>query len=227
MAKGRRPQPVGEPRPPDLSRALERIDAERFLRHSHWDEVELIGPDLALVEAVEPRLANVRIDGGDLGEARLVHLTLDDSELLRLGAANVKAERAVLRRVRIEGARLTGTTFEQAEFADVRIEDTRLDYVSFNRARLADVVFARCNMSEVDFTGARLLRVRFEGCNLTGAEFQDASLTTCEMAGCEIDGARSITALRGVAMPMGDILAAAPQFAAALGISVLEDTRPD
>ncbi|MDO9353221.1 MAG: pentapeptide repeat-containing protein [Solirubrobacteraceae bacterium] len=222
MARAKQPRLVGEPRPPALSRRLERIEAERFLRHPTWEEVELIDPDLALVEAIEPRLTNLRIEGGDLGDAKLVHLTLDDSELVRVGAANVKAERAVLRRVRIEGARMTGTALGEAELADVRIEDSRLDYVGFGRARLVDVVFSRCSLRDVDFTGTRLLRVRFDGCDLTAAEFQDASFSGCEMIGCTIDDARSIASLRGVAMPMGDILASAPAFAAALGITVLE-----
>ncbi len=218
MASSRQQRAVGEPRSPEIARTLERIDPDRFVRHSHWEEVLLVDPDLALIEAIEPRITTIRVEGGDLGDAKLVHLTLEDAELLRVSATNVKAESAVLRRVRFDEARLTGTNLGQAELYDVAFDGVRLDYATFNRARLIDVRFSRCDLREVDFTGARLDRVRFESCDLSLAEFQGAEFKRCEMVGCTLDGAKAVAALRGIAMPIGDILAAAPAFAAALGI---------
>lgn len=223
MAPSKQQRPIGKPRSPEIGRALERIDVDRFTRHSRWEEVDLVDPDLALIEAVEPRLSTLRIDGGDLGDAKLVHMTLEDGEVLRVSATNVKAESAVLRRVRISGARLTGTNFGQASLNDVAFEETRLDYVTFSRARLSDVLFSGCDLREADFTGTRLDRVRFERCDLSLAEFQSAEFARCEMRGCTLDGAKAVTSLRGVAMPVGDIIASATAFAAALGITELHD----
>jgi uncharacterized protein YjbI with pentapeptide repeats len=65
--------------------------------------------------------------------------------------------------------------------------------------------------------------VRFDRCDLTEADFTGAQFTRCEMRGCTIDGAKGIEALRGVAMPYADVIAAAATLAAALGITVISD----
>lgn len=216
-------KPVGEPVAPYLPRSLERITADAFMLHSHWEDIELVDPDLALTEAVEPRLQSLRIDGGDIGDARLVHLTLDDSELLRLSAANVKAERAVVGRSRLHAVRMTGADLTLGEFRDVSFEDCRADFTSFNAARLQDVRFSGCMLRDADFGGARLTRVRFDRCDLSEVDFTGAEFSRCEMRGCTIDGAKGIDSLRGVAMPYADVIAAAAVLAGALGITIAGD----
>jgi uncharacterized protein YjbI with pentapeptide repeats len=216
-------KPIGEPEAPGIRPALERITVDAFLRHSRWEDVDLVDADLALAEAIEPRLSGVRIDGGDLGDMRIRHLVVEDSELLKVNAANVKADSAVLRRVLIDAARITGADMKLAELSDVTFRDCRGDFVSFNSARLQDVLFVGCNLREIDLTGTRLERVRFERCDLSQADFADASFRRCEMRECTIEGARGVTSLSGVAMPYGDLIAAAPVFAGALGVQLIDE----
>jgi len=45
----------------------------------------------------------------------------------------------------------------------------------------------------------------------------------CVLRDCVLDGIRGIEALRGAAMPWPDLVAAAGELAAALGIAVLEE----
>jgi uncharacterized protein YjbI with pentapeptide repeats len=216
-------KPIGEPEAPGLRRALERITVDAFLKHSRWEDVELIDADLALEEALEPRLSGVRIDGGDLGDMLIRHLVVEDSELLRVNAANVKAEGAVLRRVLLSAARVTGANLTLAEVRDVTLRECRGDFVSFNRARLENVRFVDCNLREVDFTGTRLDRVRFDRCDLTQADFAGATFRRCEMRECTLDDARGVPSLAGVAMPYADVIAAAAVFAGALGVTLISD----
>jgi uncharacterized protein YjbI with pentapeptide repeats len=216
-------KPVGEPVAPYLPRSLERVATDRFIQRSSWEDVELVDPDLALIEAVEARLNSLRIDGGDLGDARLIHVTLEDSELVRVSAANVKAERAVIGRSRLHAVRMTGADLTLAELRDVAFEECRADFTSFNGGRLEDVRFSDCLLRDADFGRARMIRVRFDRCDLSEVDFTGADFSRCEMRGCTLDGAKGIEALRGVAMPYADVIGAAATLAAALGITVLSD----
>lgn len=162
-------------------------------------------------------------NGGDAGDGRFTHLVIEDSEVLRINAANAKAVAAVLRRTRLEAVRMTGVDLSQAELGEVSFTACRSDFATFNRARLVNVCFEDCNLRETDFGAARLSRVRFDRCDLTGAEFGGAELSRCEMRGCTLDDVRGVASLAGTAMPMADILAAAGVFAGALGIRTLTD----
>lgn len=219
----RKDKPIGEPAAPTLPRSLERITADTFTRHSRWEDVEIVDADLALVDAVEPRLTSVRMDGGDIGDGRLAHLVVEDSEILRVNAANARAVAAVLRRTRLEAVRMTGVDLSQAELGEVSFAECRGDFATFNRARLVNVRFVDCNLREVDFGAARLDRVRFDRCDLAGADFSGAEVTRSEMRGCTIDDARGVASLSGMAMPMADILSAASVFAGALGVRLIGD----
>jgi hypothetical protein len=50
-----------------------------------------------------------------------------------------------------------------------------------------------------------------------------ASFARCELRGCILDGMRGADRLRGVAMPWEDIVASAGTFAAAVGVTVIDD----
>lgn len=218
-----RDKPVGFPAAPKLRKGLQTVDAETFTRHSRWEEVLLQEPDLALLEASLAHLSGCRIEGGDLGEARLTSLSLDDCELVRTNVANAHAERALVRRVKLDAVRMTGLDLTGAELRDVHAEHCRGDLVSFNGGRLLDVAFEDCVLRDVDFRGARLERVRFDRCDLSLADFSGAEFKRCEMRGCTLERARGVQSLRGVAMPWVDVMAAAGVFAGALGILPLAD----
>lgn len=211
------------PTPPELPAGLESVTAEQLTRHSRWEDIEVDGADLALLEAVEGRLRSSRLSGGDIGDARLVHLVLEDTELLGVNAAAVRAEGATIRRSRLRLLRLTGANLSAAELYDVALAECRADYVSFNRARLQDVHLDGCNLREADFTGARLERVRFDRCDLTGADFAQATFTRCEMHGCTLEGAKGVASLSGVRMPWHDIVSSAGVFAAAIGVHGIDE----
>jgi uncharacterized protein YjbI with pentapeptide repeats len=78
-------------------------------------------------------------------------------------------------------------------------------------------------VNECDFYGATLTDVLFERCDLREAVFSGAKLERVELRGCELTGLHGVEALRGVRMPLTDVLANALLFASALEVDVLDD----
>ncbi len=91
------------------------------------------------------------------------------------------------------------------------------------QAKLERVVFAGCVLQDATFEQAQLRDVRFEHCDLTGATLGQVRLERVELAGCALQDVRSVTDLRGAAMPWPDLVEHAGTLAAALGIGVLDD----
>jgi uncharacterized protein YjbI with pentapeptide repeats len=101
--------------------------------------------------------------------------------------------------------------------------DCRIDLSSFGATRLDQVVFERCLLMQADFQEASLRAVRFVDCDLSEADLMDARFDRCELRGCTIDGIRGAARLRGISMPWEDIVASVGTFAAAVGVTVLDD----
>jgi uncharacterized protein YjbI with pentapeptide repeats len=105
------------------------------------------------------------------------------------------------------------------------LSDCRVDLASFAATRLDQVIFERCLLTQADFQEATLRAVRFVDCDLTEADLAQVRFERCEMRGCTIDAIRGAERLRGVAMPWEDIVASVGTFAAALGVTILDDDR--
>jgi uncharacterized protein YjbI with pentapeptide repeats len=78
-------------------------------------------------------------------------------------------------------------------------------------------------MTESDFYEAQLSSVMFTDCDLTGATLTGATSTGIEMRGCDLTSTHSPERLRGVRMPWPDVIRTAGEFAAGIGIEVLEE----
>jgi uncharacterized protein YjbI with pentapeptide repeats len=100
--------------------------------------------------------------------------------------------------------------------------DCRMDLAFFAAARLNRVRFEHCRLDEADFTEARLGSVVFADCTLPRAVWSEASLSGCEIRGSDISGSVSLDRLRGVRMPVADVLSCATDLATALGIEIVE-----
>jgi len=64
--------------------------------------------------------------------------------------------------------------------------------------------------------------VLFTDCDLAGASLAGATFTRCELRRCRLEGIGNPERLRGVRMPMADVVQAADVLAAAAGIEILE-----
>jgi uncharacterized protein YjbI with pentapeptide repeats len=183
-------------------------------------------PDLPLEPATDGWTA-ARLEAADHAEAGLAGLRITDCELHRCNLANVRARGATLTRVAFKGCRLTGITLSDGHLTDVTFDDCRIDLASFSESNFERVVFADCLLVRSDFLAARLHDVRFKRCDMTDIDISDASSRNSELRGCTLDGLRGAASLRNVAMPWGDVIAAAGLFAQALGVRVLSDADSD
>lgn len=211
---------------PQLPQALEQLEPshpEALAHDTTYAEVALTDTDLAGQHARGVTLESVHLRRVDLSGSRLEQLGVLDATFTGCNLANVHARGSDLSRVLIESSRLTGTVFLESGLRDVTFRGCRIDLASFAHCRLTRVTFDDCILTQSDFLGAQLDSVRFHACDLAEADLRNARLRRCELRRCGLDGLQGVDRLRGAAMPWADIVERADQWAAALGISVLEE----
>ena len=150
-------------------------------------------------------------------------LDLVDERLARPDLANVVAHRGSLVRVDVEDGRLTGFGVPEGFLLDVTFRGCRMDLAAFPLARLRRVGFEDCRLEEADFREAELTEVRFERCDLSRADFTNARCTGTKIRRCVVEGLGGAASLKGVAMTWEDVVAGAGLWAAALGITLVDD----
>jgi uncharacterized protein YjbI with pentapeptide repeats len=163
---------------------------------------------------------------GSLAGAHLHDVHLHDCELDGADLANLDLRGGALARLTLRNCRLTGAQLIESSIRDVTFVDCRLDFAVLALSRLDRVTLRGCELREASLEQTQMRDVRFERCDLSRAMFGQAQLLRVELDGCRLDGLRSIADLRGAAMPWPDVVAGAGAFAAALGITVLEDDEP-
>jgi uncharacterized protein YjbI with pentapeptide repeats len=195
------------------------VDPAQLEDESRHEAAELTGAGELAVRSLTLAESELR---GSLAGSRLPDLHLADSVIRGADLANVRAQKAALRRVAVEEARLTGAELAEASLSDVTFSGCRIDLASLAVTRMERVVFADCDMRETSLAEAVLRDVRFERCDLGGAELDRIRLQRVELHGCRLDGIRSVENLRGAAMPWDDIVGNAGLLAAAVGIRATE-----
>jgi uncharacterized protein YjbI with pentapeptide repeats len=161
----------------------------------------------------------------DLDEAQEPSLEIGDlvdALVANADWTNQRSPRLALKRVEVRQTRLTGAELSEATLADVVFDDCRLDLATLRFAKLERVVFRDCLMTECDFYEASIKDVLFERCNLRESTLSSVKIERVELRGCELAGVQGIEALRTARMPWNDVLSAAPLFAQALGIEILD-----
>jgi len=213
--------PIG-PASPDLPDELAGFERPATLSGQELEQVLLERSDLADVDASRLRLVESRLVIVDLTGARLEHATLRDLVVTEGSWANVRARGVTLRRIELDRVRLTGADLTAGVLEDVTFVDCRFDLASFRTAKLSSVRFQGCRMEEADFHGATLTSCLFDDCVLTRAAWSAATFTRSEMRGVDLAGAANPEFLRGVRMPWADVVNAAAELAAAVGIEIVD-----
>jgi uncharacterized protein YjbI with pentapeptide repeats len=148
---------------------------------------------------------------------------ISDARVTGEDLANLEAPELSLRRAELVRARLTGVQWTRGTIGDAVFRECRVDLAAFAGTTFERVLFEDCVLTQADFREALLRSVRLERCDLTEADLGGLRIDRVELRGCTLDGVHGLERLRGAAMPWGDIVANAAQFAGALGIRVLED----
>jgi uncharacterized protein YjbI with pentapeptide repeats len=203
--------------------ALEDVEPGDLGHDRVCAEVRLAGGALTGRHAQGVTLESAELRAVDLSGSRLAHLTATDAIFTDCDLANIAGDRADLTRVSIERSRMTGIRLTQGSLRDVTLRGCRVDLASFAGSKLERVTFEDCVMVQTDFLEAQLGSVRFHGCDLVRADLRGARLHQCEFRGSDLSGLLGIESLRGAAMEWPAIVDMAGEWAAALGIEVLDD----
>jgi uncharacterized protein YjbI with pentapeptide repeats len=210
------------PARPDLPHELMSRELPGELRELDLEGVLLERIDLSDREAPNLQLVKSRLEQVDLSGAAVLGAGFRDVIAVGGSWANIRAERATLRNVQLGKLRLTGANLALADIEDATFQDCRIDLASFRFAKLKRVRFENCQMQEVDFYEAKLTSVVFTDCVLAGVTLAGATFTSSEMRGCDLSGAVNPGQLRGVRMAWPDVINAAGELAAAVGIEIVE-----
>jgi uncharacterized protein YjbI with pentapeptide repeats len=198
-----------------------------FEDEDRFEGVELTGT----AGAGEIRARNVTIEDaritGSLGGAKLRDLHMHDAVIDGADLANVDLTGSHLSRLTVKNARLTGAQLTKATVQDVVFSDCRLDFAILADARIDRVIFRNTVLTESTLEQAQLRDVRFESCDLTRASIGQSQHTRVELHGCRLDEVRSLSDLRGAALPYPDLVDQAANLASALGIRVATDPNED
>jgi uncharacterized protein YjbI with pentapeptide repeats len=214
-------RPPEHPQQPDLPETLDRAGPIEPAGNLSLECGWLEGADLSGRKASEARFEQCRLVRVDLSGAGLSRALVTDAIVEGGSWANVRTDELRLRRVVFKGVRMTGAGLASASLEDVSFADCRIDLAFFASARLSRVRFTGCQLQEADFSGATLKSVVFEGCVLARTRWTDATVAQSEMRRCDLGGSTDIGRLRGVRMPVEDVLANAEELAAALGIEIV------
>jgi uncharacterized protein YjbI with pentapeptide repeats len=195
------------------------------------DEDRIERADLAGSAPPDLRARNVTIEDtritGSLAGAKLQDLHLHDAVIDGADLANVDLKGAHLSRLTITRTRLTGAQLIGATLQDVTLTDCRLDFAVLAEARLDRVILRNTVLSEGTLEQAQLRDVRFDRCDLTRASLGQSQHTRVELHGCRLNEVRSLSDLRGAALPYPDLVDQAANMAHALGIRVATDPDED
>jgi uncharacterized protein YjbI with pentapeptide repeats len=220
--RARAPQ---RPRPPaslSLATAEEHGPAdEAALRRLGFFDIDLSGAVAEAVEFAQCRFRNADLSGADLGRTGWSDCLLENCNL-----ANLRAERAAVRRVRVSVSRLTGVQIVDGVLRDLAVVDCRADLASFRFSTFHNATFERCNLTRADFQNADLTGVSFVDCDLSGAQFSQATMSGTRLAGCELAGVGGVTSFAGAIVASRDLIGLSYALAAALGIRI-EDPGAD
>ncbi|WP_406276067.1 pentapeptide repeat-containing protein [Nocardia sp. NBC_00881] len=118
---------------------------------------------------------------------------------------------------------LSGVDFTGASLRRVRFEGCKLDSVNFRTARLREVSFIDCVLRDCDFGDAELTKIIVPGSRLGGLSLNKARLSKVDLRGAaDLDITDGLDALRGATISSMQLMALAPVFARAIGVTVAD-----
>ncbi|WP_194846464.1 pentapeptide repeat-containing protein [Mumia zhuanghuii] len=155
------------------------------------------------------------VDSADLSGSRV-----RESLFECVNVAVLRAPRATLRDVRIEGGRIGSADLYDGVWESVRVSGCKLSFVNLRGAELRDVAFTDCVIDELDLVNASASRVSFTGCTIARLDVQHTTSTHVDLRGAELREIVGVTSLRGVTISPLQLSLLAPLLADTLGITV-------
>src|SRR5699024_5516368 len=160
-----------------------------------FDSAVWAGAEIDELELDSSSLHNLRATAG-----RWERCTFIDCQLMGADLAALATRDVGLVRVRLDRARLTGSSWVRSRWREVHLAGGVADDLSAHSATWTDVTLTGTSLREADFTGAQLQRVHFADCDLRGARFLGVRAQEVSFTQCHLDGAQGSADLRGATM---------------------------
>lgn len=180
-----------------------------------FDGAVWAGAEIDELELDSSSLRNLRATAGRWDRCTFIDCRLMGADLAALATRDVG-----LVRVRLDQARLTGSSWVRSRWREVHLAGGVADELSAHSATWTDVTLTGTSLRKADFTGAQLQRVRFEACDLRGARFLGVSAREVSFTQCHLDGVQGSADLRGATMAWTDAVSLLPSMAQELGITI-------
>jgi uncharacterized protein YjbI with pentapeptide repeats len=159
-----------------------------------WSEASFAAAELPGADFTE-----ARIDGASFDEAVLPEVRLYDAE----GKASFQG--AQLDEARADGAKLAGSSFENARANESVWEGAVLEGCTFHaaelrgasfvRARCSEVMLGRCDLREARFREAIMAKATLIRADLLGSDFEGADLREADLRAASLHGAETWNAI--------------------------------
>jgi len=180
-----------------------------------FDGAVWAGAEIDELELDSSSLRNLRATAGRWDRCTFIECRLMGADLAALATRDVG-----LVRVRLDQARLTGSSWVRSRWREVHLAGGVADELSAHSATWTDVTLTGTSLRKADFTGAQLQRVRFEACDLRGARFLGVNAREVSFTQCHLDGVQGSADLRGATMAWTDAVSLLPSMAQELGITI-------
>lgn len=175
--------------PPEFPRQLGSTwPTDGLQDEGEYVNLKLVNESLAHQSATQVRLKSVWFKQTELSAMRLIAPQLSDLRLENCDLANTIWENATVRRVALNGCRMTGFKAIEAHWQDVVFQECSGALAQFRYAKFKAVRFEKCNLTNADFQGADLSGIQFVQCDLTNAEMSHTTLRGADFRSSKIDG---------------------------------------
>jgi len=218
-----RPEPPRSAELPQTLWARTPTPAELAEPGARLSELHVVGADLRGLELRSVHWSESRLERVDMSGSRVHAGGFADAVLEGVDFSNIRADGAELVRVEIRNSRLTGIEWHEGLLRDVLFDGCRLDLASFRFSTFERVAFRDCRLDEADLYAVEAKSLVLESTSLVRAKLSQARLAAAEVRGCELAEISGVDGLRGAAMTWPDLVQLTGAFAAAVGVSVLEE----
>lgn len=163
----------------------------------------------------ETELVRATVTGSRFTKARFLDVRFD-----RLDAPDLVASGSTWRDVEIVGSRLGTLGLYESTVSGLRLERCKVGFLGLQGATVQDVLVEDCTIEELDLSDALVSRVAFRDSRVNQLRVRNARLTHVDLREARLDLVDSVEGLRGAVVTFEQLLALAPDLAAALGILV-------
>lgn len=196
---------------------------------------DLSGLNLSDADMYQAKLANANLANANLSGTNLTDAQLERANLRRANCSGARLigahltgatlQGAILTDARLNGADLTESTIEDAQFAGANLQGSTLNRLDFSRAFIEKTVFDEAelrganlswlDLSETSFrraillnatlTDAKLHGVNLDGAQLNGADLSRADLSKAVLVGAHQSDANPLANLTGAVLRETDL----------------------